>query len=282
MPGKPIDVWNLDTFDRPLLAILEAHADLIRSYTIKENDIFLEHDYGRGKGRSLMRPENPHAGAFIQLRERLAVEMGSRTIRTWHYTRLTDAEVDLMRRDGIQLSTPETLRARLAAMTVACVISPDDADAIYKASPFHSDQRKNRSGKFCLVSHPLSINNGGVEPLLGHWGGEVAYFWLQDGALLKLLGSAGRPRVVEIAVPLKYTKLGLSAGNAVLATFGRSLGCVTSKHDFDVFVEHPLPPGSILAIHTEGDAKFPVIGQGYPHGFVDVSQGYWKELTGED
>ena len=65
MPGKPIDVWNLDTFDRQLRSILENHADLIRSYNIKEQEIFLEHDLGRGKKKRFT------VGATYQHRYRL-------------------------------------------------------------------------------------------------------------------------------------------------------------------------------------------------------------------
>ena len=69
---------------------------------------------------------------------------------------------------------------------------------------------------------------------------------------------------------------------AVVATFGRSLGCIPSKHDFDLYVSAPLASASVLAVHAEGDASFDAMGRGYPEGYVDVGPGHWKEVTGED
>jgi hypothetical protein len=43
-----------------------------------------------------------------------------------------------------------------------------------------------------------------------------------------------------------------------------------------------LPPEAILAVHSNGEPSFIRMAQGYPAGFVDVSIGRWKELTGED
>ena len=63
-----------------------------------------------------LRPDNPHGYAFIKLRERLGEIMGTRTIRAWHDTRLTDTEVSALQRDGTHMSTPETLRKRLDAL----------------------------------------------------------------------------------------------------------------------------------------------------------------------
>jgi hypothetical protein len=39
--------------------------------------------------------------------------METRTIRAWHYTRLTDAEVVAMRMTGISLSSLDAIRQRL-------------------------------------------------------------------------------------------------------------------------------------------------------------------------
>jgi hypothetical protein len=44
----------------------------------------------------------------------------------------------------------------------------------------------------------------------------------------------------------------------------------------------PLPATAVLAVHTEGDPSFGGMGRSYPAGYVDVSIGRWKELTGED
>jgi hypothetical protein len=186
-----------------------------------------------------------------------------------------------LRDEGIHLSTPATLRARLDSQVASGALGAELADALYAQSPFHSDQLEARSGKFWLVSHPGAIDDGGVEPLMAHWGGEVASFWTKDPTLLAPLAAIGKARVIELAVPLALTQYSYSAGQAAVATFGRALGCIPGKHSFDLCVTTALPPDSILTVHTEGSFSFNAIGISYPPGYVNVDIGHWKELTGE-
>lgn len=281
---KPIDVWDARTFDPALLAVLEARADMIRDYLDTDHQIFLSHDRHRGPARPILRPENPHASDFLELQEAIGREMQQRTIRAFHYTRLTDSEVAALKRGGIHLSTPASLQRRLHDIVAAGGLTRDIADQLYAQSPFHSKQLKSRSDKFCMTSHPVVVDDPGVTPLQKHWGGEVASMWIRDEALSTPLMSLGRPRIVEVAVPMSATPDSHSyrAGDAIVATFARSRGSVAAKHDFDLCVEQSLPPTAVLALHTEGDAPFVEMGRGYHVGFVDVAIGYWKELTGEE
>jgi hypothetical protein len=277
-----IDVWDVQTFDAELASILANAADLVRNYLRTEDQIFLSHDHRGGSERSIRRPENPYSGAFLALQELIAYRMQSRRIRAWHYTRLTASEVDGLRREGIHLSTPTTLRARLDVLVASSQLNAQQADALYAASPFHSNQLESRSNKFWLVSHPQAVDDGGVKPLMAHWGGEVASMWTKDPALLGPIAVVGKPRVVEVAVPLAVTPNSDSAAGAVIATYGRALGCIPSAHSFDLWVTAPLGSDAIIRVHTEGDTFFHAMGRSYPEGFVNVDVGHWKELTGED
>lgn len=89
MASDLIDVWDRKTFDGELGAILAEKADVVRSYMTTDVRIFLAHGLGRGPERSIVRPENPYASAFLALSETIGERMRSRTIRAWHYTRLT-------------------------------------------------------------------------------------------------------------------------------------------------------------------------------------------------
>jgi hypothetical protein len=280
--SKPIDVWDVGTFDSALIALLEAEADLVRNYLETDHQIFLSHDLGHGPSRSILRPENPYASGFHDLREAVGREMEQRTIRAFHYTRLTDGEVATLDHDGIRLSTPETLQGRLNDVVASGGLNRADADKIYTESPFHSNQREARSGKFWMTSHPIAVQDGGVVPLMEHWGGEVASMWIRDRALATALASLGKPRIIEVAVPIRATNHSYRAGEAVIATFGRSRGSIPQKLDFDLYTKQPLPPNAVLAVHTEGDAPFVDMGRDYPAGYIDVAIGRWKELTGED
>jgi hypothetical protein len=276
-----IDVWNVETFDRELTALLSAEADMIRAYMDRDLEIFRTFEIATGPDRALFRPENIHARAFVALEERVMQLMAGRTIRAWHYTRLTDAECEALRASGVILSTIDTLKVRLAARVQAGEMSQATADAALAASPLHHDQRRSRSHKFWMVSHPVDIQDSGVEPLMAHWGGEVAHFWLKDPGQLTALASVGRRSVVEIAVPLAATEHAYSAAEAVVAAYGRSLGCIPDSGAFDLFALEPLPGSAILAIHHEGDPNFEAMARGYPDHYVNVEIGRWEVLTGE-
>ncbi len=281
MNSTPLDLWDVKTFDPALVAVLTKNAELIRAHIETERCIFLTYDYGPGRASCGGRPENPHAHAYLQLQDDMAADMQFRTIRAYHYTRLTDSEVEAMQRDGIHLSTLATLRRRLNTCVVDGLLTTAEADALYAASPFH-EQITIRAGRFWLTSHPFVVDDLGVFPLLTHWGGEATYMWLQDEALIAKVQAIGKPRIIEAAVSLNSTTASHRAGESALATFARSLGCVTSKHAIDVCVTAALPFEAILAVHTDGQHTFTAMGRSYPAGFVDLDLTHWKDLTGED
>ncbi len=278
---KTIDVWDVQTFDPELTSWLEAHAGLVCSYLEMDDKIFLSHDYGHNSGSSMLRPSNPHASEYQRFLEMIGERIGSRTIRAFHYTRLMNDEVATLLKDGIHVSTPQTLRQRLDALVASDSLTPAMADRLYEKSPFHSDQLEARSDKFWMTSHPVPVNDGGVEPLMKYWGGEVASMWIRDAAPSQHLAKLGAPRIIEVVVPLKATEHAYCAGKAVVAAYARSRGAIPGKFAFDLYVRQALPPTAVLAVHTAGDAVFDAMGQSYPLGYVDVDIGRWKELTGE-
>lgn len=282
VPQTVIDVWDVQTLDADLLMRLEARADLIGAYFETENQIVLSHDLGRGPKRSFLRPENPHSTEFYELLEEISHHMGARTIRAFHYTRLSEDEVSILLQSGIHVSTRETLRQRLDAVVGSGAVARDVADRLYAGSPFHSDQLEARSGKFWLTSHPVVVDDSGVTPLLERWGGEVASMWLRDSLVAATLAKVGCPRIIEVAVPLSATRHSYGAAKAIVATFARSRGAFPDKFAFNLYVENALPATAVLAVHTRGDAAFESMGRDYPDGFVDVQIDRWKELTGEE
>jgi hypothetical protein len=263
MTETRIDVWNVETFDKDLLAELCANAELIRNYLVIDKNNFLEH---QTSDPIEPYPTNPYAASYLRFVKDVGQDMEARTIRAWHYTRLTDAETDTLRNTGIFASTLETIRRRLDAQVAAGVFSAKIADALFARSPFHHDKQSSaRSNKFWMTSQPVGIKDGGVTPLLGSWGGEAVYFWLED-AMLEELG-IGKPRVLEMAVPLDATRHAYSAGRSVVATFGRTLGCDPDTGAFDLYATRSLGAEAVLAIHTEGEAVFSEIAKGYPTEF---------------
>lgn len=265
-----IDVWDLATFDDELRGDLDAHPELIRDYYLTSRRLWLERE---ASDHLMPYPENPHAGEFQWVTEHIMRLMEERTIRAWHYSRMTDAEVDALRAGGIYPSTLDNIRARFAAQVAAGAFTQEVADRLFADSPYQSEQLGSRSNKFWMVSHPADIEDGGVELLLESWGGESAYFWQRDPALQALLKTIGTPRVLEIAVPLAHSRHSYSAAEAVVATYGRMLGATSDKKAFDLYTHQPLGPRALLAVHSEGDQTFAAIARGFPSNYVDVDLG---------
>lgn len=262
----PIDVWDVGTFDPALVGELDSHEHLVRQFLTTSERIWIEREES---DHTHPYPVNPYSADFIEMSDQIGRRMSERTIRAWHYTRMTDDEIAALLRDGIHMSTTETLRARLATQVASGALMQDVADRIYEDSPFQSDQLESRSNKFWMVSHPHRVDDGGVELLLESWGGEVAYFWQRDPQLQLLLRQIGRPRVLEVAVPLNKTRDSSSAGSAVIASYGRMLGCNCDRRVFDLYTEHPLSSDHILAVHSEDETDYALMARGYPTGFID-------------
>lgn len=182
---------------------------------------------------------------------------------------MTDAETVALLRDGIHLSDLTAIRRRLDGQVAAGAFSADVTEALFAGSPFQSEQLASRSNKFWMVSHPRQTEDGGVKLLLESWGGEAIYFWQRESDLQSLLKRIGRPRVIELAVPLASTNHAYSAGRAVVSTYARALDCHADSGAFDLYARQVLGPEAILKIHSEGDMTFAAIARSYPAGFSD-------------
>jgi hypothetical protein len=148
MNSTPIDVWDLNTFDKALLAELNAERDLLRDYTLTDSRQFLEREAADGW---VPPARNPYAAAQIRFIEHVIMPaMEQRTIRAWHYTRLTDSETALLRSGGAHVLSLEQIRRRLDVQVSAHTLSAETADALFAASPFHQ-QHDIREGKFWMT-----------------------------------------------------------------------------------------------------------------------------------
>ena len=248
-----LDTSDPNTFDDELLAELRANHTLIQDYLIRNHEIFETYDNYYGPGRSLSRPDNAHWTRFQAFRDHLIPLMETRVIKGFHYTRITDAELEIMRAEGIRLSTPSYLEARLNALVSADLLTVDEAETILDQSPFKT-QLDMRLNMFWMVSSRLPMDDSGVNPLLSTWGGEVASMHLSDHDILTKLQGIGRPRMIEIAAPLSATNKTYSAACAVVAAYALQHGWPSEKGVFDFFVQKNLPADALLNVLTQDDA----------------------------
>ncbi|MDH3349555.1 MAG: hypothetical protein OEM02_15830 [Desulfobulbaceae bacterium] len=171
-----IDSWNPKTFSPEISTILSDHSELIRNYYEEDSKLMDEH-LNSSPYQSLK--PNRFYSAYAELREQiLSPILEYSRVRVWHYTRLTDGEVDSMCQKLV-LSSLDFLKSRIENLVADKLLTREEAETIYAESPFHS-QHKGRTGRMWTTNIPRHPCYGGVVPLLESWGGESAYFWLSS------------------------------------------------------------------------------------------------------
>lgn len=186
--ATPIDVWDVATFDTELAEELSRNADLIQAFWQEGRRLFEEREAQTVRGP----PEQNRFGwSYQELGERMTALMEERTIRAWHFTRLTDREVaDIVAR-GMPPMTLAVIRGRLDRIVAEGAIDAATADELYAASPYHRQLDGNRENRTWLAAQPYPIDDGGVVELLATWGGESIGFNHRSGRLRDLLERVG-------------------------------------------------------------------------------------------
>lgn len=254
-----ISVSKLNTYGIELSAVLTAKKEQIKRYFDTETENFRLHNLSRKPGqeyKSLWEFTNPFAEDFNEISECIRSMLDTQTILTWHYTRLTDTEVQDIQENGIELSTFDTMKSRLSRIASSGELQSDWVDEIIQSSPLQSrEQYDARNGRFWAVTCPIHHSSSLVELLLNHWGGEVVYFWQKEETIVNKLGLIGKARICEIAIPVSMLNLG-SIKQGVLKTFAKSLGCQIEPAGTDVYIEQTLPGSAVMRVYTEGEEDF--------------------------
>ncbi len=257
-----IDVWDIETFDTELRSFLEQHAELIRNFWAESRRLFEEREKQTVRGfheQNVFGP--PHSALYADV----TVMMAERTIRAWHYTRLTDGEAAMIQAKGMRPMSLNLIRRRLDAMVEAGELSSTVGDNLFAASPYHEQIDGNRNDKIWLSSQPFEMDDSMVTGLVNGWGGESLNFAHQEGPIADLLGTIGRPRVIEFALPLRITTRIESAAKDVVDTYSFALDCQGAwGGGSDIVVVEPIPPEMILAIHSPAETDYERFGRGYP------------------
>lgn len=247
--ATPIDVWDVATFDPELAAELSRNAEVIQAYWRESRRLFEEREAQTVRGP----PElNRFGWSYQSLGERITALMEVRTIRAWHFTRLTDREVAGIVADGMPPMTLAVIRGRLDRAVAEGAIGAATADELYAASPYHRQIDGNRENRTWLAAQPYPIDDSGVVELLATWGGESIGFNHRSGRLRDMLKGVGRPRVLEMHIPLSATTRAGEAANNVLDAYSFTLGCYGGwGGGADIVVVEPVEPEWIEAVHSE-------------------------------
>jgi hypothetical protein len=265
-----IDLWDIGTYDNDIRDHLESHKEIIDGYFELER----RKDIMVAKLATWV-PIQPNrfVGDYEAAVRELGEIMSTKTLRTFHYTRMTGDEVESVQAEGIVPTSVDSLTKRVDRQVAAGRLTPEQATTIIKRTRLPMDFGVRKG--FWSTTVPLHPDDSAVKLLVEHWGGESAYWLLvgtDDEDLISVLKEIGHRRVFEIALPLAEANGGLagfSAARTAVGEYARSLGHELHPAVLELDIEHCLPASNILRIHSEGEEDYKVIGRGYPTTFEE-------------
>ena len=236
MPRTLLDLDSPTSWPAELRTYLDEHYDLFLAWETK---------LGKFSGKAFDK-------AIYGLRDILQAY----EILGWHCTRLTDAEVDEILRDGMDLPNAEMLTRRIDALLKTNVIEPNVARRL--KSENHAGE-EHRAGMvwFCF-SPPGNVDEDGIGRFFRHWGGEALYVCHEDDPVTStVLRHIGTPRLVEADVPISLLDKDRCPDFTVYRQFLMSHGyCTMESTYYEDYIVHPLPAEHVRRVISFPDPDF--------------------------
>jgi len=179
-----IDLWDYDTYDVEIREYLERHEDVIVLHRERDAEISkIEPPKDALERNHFKWPKNEHYSDYLNVRDGLTPILERKSIRAFHYSRLTDMEIDHMREEGMVPTSIEFLKQRVDRQIQAGNLTLQQGKVLLECSPLVIDDCGVREG-FWMASSPFHPEDHAVNLLVGSWGGESAY-WGQNKSCSK-------------------------------------------------------------------------------------------------
>jgi hypothetical protein len=259
-----IDLWDLNTLPPATTSLLARGEQLIRNHVNKDHTIGVARANAGLKGNI---PSNEFGDDMSDLKREIETSVKLESLRTFHYTRMTDAEVAVIVRNGITMTSLSMFRRKLDDVVASGHITRAAVDDVYAKSPIVTGRHGERGNKFWSCAIPYPITDDRIETFLRCWGGEISRWELPDEGKAAGLMAIGRPRVIEVVLPIERACGGFAASriaDQIVEAFKHGLGLTSYFRGADIYVEHALPPQSVIKVHSQGDATFSGMGLTYP------------------
>jgi hypothetical protein len=219
----------------------------LRAYLDTHHDLFLGWETGQSR---------PAASTYDRAIYGLIDALQPYAITGWHCSRLTDAEVGEILRNGMQLPDAEMLARRIDALLEAGQITYDIARRL-KAE--NQADEPNRAGMvwFCFFP-PRIAGEAGIERFFRYWGGEALYnSHEEDSITSSAISCIGTPSLVEADVPIASLEKHGGLAFKVVRRFLISRGYLTRDPiDHEDRIKQPLRPEAIRRVTQFPDPEF--------------------------
>ena len=236
MSGTLLDLDLPRSWPVELLGYLDEHHDLFRGWDDGQGEVSAEtFDHAVYGLRRALQPYQ---------------------ILGWHCTRLTDAEAEVIRRNGMQLPDAEMLASRIDSLVKTGLTTPDIARRL-KSENQASEKYRARTICFCFFP-PRNAGEDGVGRFFRHWGGEALYVCHENDPITSpAISCVGTPCIVEADVPIPLLRM---YGNLEASIYRRYLASrsapITWQSDYEDRIEHPLPAKSVRRVIAFPDPDF--------------------------
>ena len=127
-----IDLWDHRTYDAEITGWLSDRKELITGYYHDERKKDAE-IAERDRWEPLQ--PNPYSADFMAAREELGALMAKKTLRVFHYTRMSDSEIGALSADGIVPTSLEFLKARIVRQVEQGFLTREQGETIFANSP---------------------------------------------------------------------------------------------------------------------------------------------------
>ena len=192
-----IDFDKPHCWPRPLSEFLNARHELLLDWVA-----------GKFSPREWEEEELPHLRRLLQPCSLLG----------WHCSRLSNAEIDSIRSNGMELPNREMLARRIDAVVQDGLVS-DQVAKILKSENQADDLGRAGMLWFCF-SPPRGAGESGISRFFRHWGGEALYNSHENNRMTSpILARIGTPCLVEAAVPFSSLPEVLGPEDAIVRTF---------------------------------------------------------------
>ncbi len=179
------------------------------------------------------------------------------SLRGYHFTRLTDHEAAQVEKQGLEILSVDLIERRIAAQVTSGALTLDQGSRLLQKNQIRD---ANRTGMawFCFYA-ANEVLEGGVMPLLKHWGGEALYnFNADDLELGPLLRSMGRPALIEAHVPASYLSNTFRLASAVYRADLANQGLRTKERPgrFEDYSTRPLDSRMVRQVLRYPEPEF--------------------------
>jgi hypothetical protein len=248
---------KVDTWPARLLEYLASQHKMLLAHARHERETMDAYLNQKGDHVSMsMMPSNPH----FQARERGSLKileiLQNTTLRGWHCTRLTEHEVEHIRKSGMQPPNLQILSERIRRAQADGLISDRIASRLIAENQGDDDNRKGMIW-FCFFK-PRGAGQSGTERFFRSWGGEALYnSHERDQRTGKALQKIGRPCLVQADVPIssfgRYTYLGDKVIRRYLLDRGFDTGEDCEHEDK---ARDPITAANIVRFVFHGEPEF--------------------------